>query len=580
MEHKILIPRPEHPNPQMKRQAWLNLNGEWQFERDRAVSGKARRLYEAESLSERITVPFCMESALSGIGDKDFCECVWYRKEIELSEDWLKEGRRVILHIGACDYRTDVYVNGRHVGLTHRGGYISFSYDITEPLKAGKNVITISAEDYLRSREQPAGKQSTRYASYGCFYTRTTGIWQTVWLENVPADYIEKADYTCNVENASLTVSAKLVGGAGKVLSAAAYWNGKKVGQASAVATNRVCDVVVPLSEVHLWELGKGGLYDLELSFGEDTVDSYFGMRTLALDDQALVINGKKVFQRTVLDQGFYPDGIYTAPTEQALIDDITRSMACGFNGARLHQKVFEPLFLYHCDRLGYMVWDEHCSWGLNLKDATAWKGFLTEWIEIVERDRNHPAIIGWCPFNETHESKQGCDLDLIADVAALTRRLDPTRPVIDTSGWVHAEGASDIIDWHDYDQNPETFRQRYIDVANGTSIVTRDNKWLPSFPLLPRFISEYGGIKWDVNSNLDNAWGYGNAPKTEEEFLERFKGLAEALLFNPFITGLCYTQLTDVEQETNGLYTYDRQAKFDPAYFYAVLTQKAAIEE
>ena len=566
------IPRPEHPFPQFVRDTWMNLNGEWQFERDFGISGKARKLYEADSLPERITVPFCMESELSGVGYKDFCECVWYRKEVEISEDWLKDGRHVLLHIGACDYKTDVYVNGTFIG-THRGGYISFSFDITAQLKVGKNVITISAEDYLRSETQPAGKQSAKYDSYGCFYTRTTGIWQTVWLENTAAAYIEKAHYTANVEDSSLTVAANVIGGIGETLTAEAYWNGKLVGTASAKATNRVCNVIVPLSELHLWELGKGGLYDLVLKFKDDTVKSYFGMRTLTLDDSALVINGKKVFQRTVLDQGFYPDGIYTASCEQELINDITRSMACGFNGARLHQKVFEPLFLYHCDRLGYMVWGEHANWGLNVRENSAWKSFVTEWIEIVDRDIDHPAIIGWCPFNETNKDQ---DDELIAYCADLTRKLDPTRPVIDTSGWAHVVGATDIMDWHDYDQNPETFKQRYIDAANGIGIEKRYTK----FPIIPRFVSEYGGIKWDVNSGEQNAWGYGNAPKTEKEFLERFKGLAEALLFNPFITGLCYTQLTDVEQETNGLYTYDRKAKFDCDYFYKVLTQKAAIEE
>lgn len=569
-----IIPRPEHPVPQFARTAWLNLNGEWEFVRDHSISGKERKLYQAESFPDRITVPFCMESELSGIGDKDFCECVWYRKEIEISADWLADRKHVLLHIGACDYLTDVYVNGTHIGMTHRGGYVSFSYDITSALTVGQNVIVICAEDKLRSATQPAGKQSSRYGSYGCFYTRTTGIWQTVWLENVPASYIEKVQYNTNVEDRSLTVSAKVVNGEGNTLTATAYWNGKKVGEASAKATHNRCDVVISLSELHLWEVGKGGLYDLTLTLGNDTVTSYFGMRSLKLDDSALVINGKKVFQRLVLDQGFYPDGIYTAPTEQALIDDITRSMACGFNGARLHQKVFEPLFLYHCDRLGYLVWDELGNWGLNVAQPTAWRGYVCEWIEIMERDINHPAIIGWCPFNET---QLGQDNELIAYIADLTRKLDPTRPVIDTSGWIHVAGATDILDWHDYDQNPETFRQRYIDVANG--IPTGNKKYCP-FPLLPRFISEYGGIKWDINSGLGSAWGYGNAPQTEEEFLERFKGLTEALLFNSYITGLCYTQLTDVEQETNGLYTYDRQAKFDPAYFHAVLTQKAAIEE
>ena len=572
-KHFVSIPRSEHPNPMMKRMEWKTLNGEWEFVKDPSLSGKARKLYLADSLPDRITVPFCMESDISGVGDKDFCECVWYRREIEITEDWLADSRRVLLHIGACDYRTTLYVNGKELGY-HIGGSVSFAFDITAALTAGKNVLVICAEDYLRSGNQPCGKQCKKYESYGCFYTRTTGIWQSVWLENVPAAYVRDVHYVTNVEDASITIVADTVCGANLPLTAKAYWNGKQVGEACVMATADSTAITVKLSEMHLWELGKGGLYDLTLTLGDDTLHSYFGMRTLALDDSAIVLNGKKVFQRLVLDQGFYPDGIWTAPSEQALIDDITRSMACGFNGARLHQKVFEPVFLYHCDRLGYMVWGEFGNWGLSVHRPEAWKGFVGEWIEIVKRDRNHPAIIGWCPFNETYLSQ---DNDLIAYGVKLTKELDPTRPVIDTSGWTHVEGATDIMDWHDYDQNPETFKQRYIDVANGTPIFRKERIHTP---IIPRFISEYGGIKWDVNSNLENAWGYGNAPKTEEEFLTRFKGLAEALLFNPFITGLCYTQLTDVEQETNGLYTYDRKEKFDPAFFHSVLTQKAAIEE
>ncbi len=572
--HSTATPRPEHPNPQFFRETWMNLNGEWQFLRDRSVSGKAKRLYLADSLPETITVPFCMESRLSGIGDTDFCECVWYRKEIELSEDWLANGRRVLLHVGACDYQAEVWVNGAYIGM-HRGGYVSFSFDITDALSVGKNVITVSAEDHLRSEHQPAGKQSQQYESYGCFYTRTTGIWQTVWLENTPAESIKRVEYVTNVADGSLTVKATVRGSA--TLSAEAFFEGRSVGFASAEGSDGLCAMTLKLSELHLWEIGKGGLYDLVLTYGEDRVKSYFGMRTLALDDSALVINGKKIFQRLVLDQGFYPDGIYTAPTEQDLIDDITRSVACGFHGARLHQKVFEPRFLYHCDRLGYIVWDELGNWGMAASVSENWYNFIPEWVEIVERDVNHPAIIGWCPFNETALRHGGTCDNLLSYTAELTRKLDPTRPVIETSGWWHVMGAGDILDWHDYDQDPETFRQRYLDVANGTPIV---NKRYAPCPIYPRFISEYGGIKWDTSSGLGNAWGYGNAPRTEEKFLTRFKGLTEALLFNPFITGLCYTQLTDVEQECNGLYTYDRKAKFDTEYFRAVLTQKAAVEE
>ncbi|MBO7310496.1 MAG: beta-galactosidase [Clostridia bacterium] len=568
------IPRPEYPRPQFARDKWVSLNGEWQFERDKELTGVDRRLYEASSLAERITVPFCMESVLSGIGDTEFCRRVWYLKKVDISKEWLSDSKRVILNIGACDYCTRIYVNGQKMGK-HIGGYSSFSVDITSALTVGENTIVISVDDDLLTCAQPSGKQSDKPESYECFYTRTTGIWQTVWLESVPAEYISKVKFTTDNHTKTLSISARVMARDGALLTAKAYWNGREVGQGAGKVLFGNAQLTIMLSELHTWELGSGGLYDLELCLGEDIVKSYFGMRDLTLDDTAIVLNGKKVFQRLVLDQGFYPDGICTAKTEQELIDDITRSMACGFNGARLHQKVFEPLFLYHCDRLGYMVWGEHASFGL-IESGDAYKGFISEWSEIVERDINHPSIIGWCPFNETQRlGKQ--DNDLIRAVFELTRRLDPTRPIIDASGWLHVDYITDIMDWHDYDQNPESFRKRYEAVANGELLF---NDWRLPNPISPRFISEYGGIKWDVASGLGDAWGYGDAPKTEEEFLERFKGLTEALLFNPYITGFCYTQLTDVEQETNGLYTYDRKEKFDTSYFYKILTQKAAIED
>ena len=570
-----VLPRPEYPRPQMVRADWQNLNGEWEFERDFASTGKERKLYEAPSLSERILVPFCMESELSGLGYKDFCPTVWYRRELEISHDWLADGSRVILHFGGCDYITTVYVNGKETGR-HVGGSVSFSFDITDALTVGKNILSVCADDDTRSGNQPGGKQSLRFSSYGCYYTRTTGIWQTVWLERVPAAHIQYVRYLTDVDCATLRVEAKVKAPDGTPLLAEAFWEGKKVGEARALTTFGNAVLTLSLSELHLWEIGVGGLYDLTLSLGEDRVTSYFGMRSLSLSDSALVINGKKIFQRTVLDQGFYPDGIWTAPSDDALVADITRSQACGFHGARLHQKVFEARFLYHCDRLGYIVWDELGNWGLDLSKPNAWKAYTAEWTEVVRRDLNHPAIIGWCPFNETQLNQ---DHDLLRVLCDLTRMLDPTRPVIDASGWAHVPGfgATDIVDWHDYDQDPESFRQRYEDCANGVAVFK--SKYAPE-PLFPRFISEYGGIKWDVHATNADAWGYGNAPVSEEEFLCRFKGLTEALLFNPFITGLCYTQLTDVEQEVNGLYTYDRQPKFDVSFFKAVLDQKAAIED
>ncbi len=573
MTEEKMIPRPEYPRPQMVRCDWINLNGEWEFERDFGNSGVQRKLHLSECLSEKITVPFCMESPLSGVGYKDFCSSVWYRRAVSLPDGWLDGNSRVILNIGASDYLTHVYVNGNLAGK-HRGGSTPISLDIRDFLTPGENVIVINAVDETRSGEQPLGKQSKRYSSYGCVYTRTTGIWQTVWLERVPCAYIKSTKYITDVAASSVTVEVKSVSPDGTPFTAEAFWDGKKVGEATAVTSYGNAVVNVKLSELHLWELGKGGLYSLVLTLGEDRVESYFGMRELSLDNGALVINGKKVFQRTVLDQGFYPDGIWTAPCEQALIDDITRSMDCGFNGARLHQKVFEPIFLYHCDRLGYMVWGEFGNWGLDVSRPAAWSAMFIEWSDVLERDINHPSIIGWCPFNETQANR---DSELLSSIVDLTKRIDPTRPVIDTSGWYHVRGSFDILDFHDYDQDPDSVRQRYEDYAGGIVIKRLSPEGTLGVPL---FISEYGGIKWDINSNNSSAWGYGNAPTTEEEYLSRFKGLTEALMFNPMITGICYTQLTDVEQETNGIYTYDRKEKFPSSFFRSVLTQKAAIEE
>ena len=568
----IPIPRPEYPDPQFARENWINLNGEWEFEKDPGMSGKARKLFSATALREKIIVPFCMESELSGIGDKDFCNCVWYRRTVKLPEGFQTPGKRVFLHIGACDYRTTVYVNKKEVG-THVGGYISFAFDVTDALTDGENVIVICAEDDVRSHRQPAGKQSSLFCSHGCFYTRTTGIWQTVWLESVPENHIASFRIFPDIEDASITLEVSLTLAGKETFTAQAFYHGEAMGEASATACGNLVCVRIPLSELHLWELGNGELYDLTLKLGEDTVQSYFGMRSVRVEDGGLLLNGKRVFQRLVLDQGFYPDGIYTASDEDELFGDVQRSMMMGFNGARLHQKIFEPRFLYHCDRMGYMVWEEHANWGLDISNGEGWK-FFSEWTEAVKRDFNHPAIIGWCPFNETQGNQ---DNDFLRYGYELTKALDPTRPVIETSGWTHVRGVGDLMDWHDYDQNSETFRARYENAAQG--IPVENNKRFQPFDIVPTFISEYGGIRWDADNTAENSWGYGNAPTTEEEFKNRFKGLTEALLQNRFITGLCYTQLTDVEQEVNGLYTYHRKPKFDPEYFYAVLTQPAAYE-
>ena len=563
------IPRAEYPRPQFKRQDWLTLNGEWEYETDRSASGIARDLYNAESFSEKITVPFCRESKLSGIGDLDFCAACWYRRELDLPKDW--QGDRVILNIGACDFRTTVWVNGKRIG-EHIGGFVSFSFDITDALTFEKDVVVICAQDDVRSGKQACGKQSPRYESYGCFYRRTTGIWQSVWVERVPQNYIKSAKYYPNIDDSSLSAAVKTVGGDGMTLCAEAYYEGKKVGSAEAKVSCGVANFTVKLDELHLWEVGQGRLYDLKLTLGGDTVESYFGMRSVKAKDGVLYINGKKVFQRLVLDQGFYPDGIMTSPTEKALFDDIDMSMAMGFNGARLHQKIFEPQFLSQCDRKGYIVWGEHGNWGMDISvsGSGAYVNFTSEWIEAVERDFNHPAIIGWCPLNETQGDQNN---DFLRALSKLTRELDPTRAYIDTSGWVHVEKEyTDFTDIHDYDQNPETFRTRYDRFESGETISMHNRRWLYKNPT---FVSEYGGIQ-----HGNDGWGYGNAPKDEKEFLERLDGLTRVLCENKKISAFCYTQLTDVEQEINGLYTFDRQPKFPAEIISKIFKQTAYIGE
>ena len=298
------------------------------------------------------------------------------------------------------------------------------------------------------------------------------------------------------------------------------------------------------------------------------------------ISGEKVLINGKSVFQRLVLDQGFYPDGIYTASTDEALENDVKLSMAAGFNGARLHEKVFEPRFLYHCDRLGYLVWGEQGNWGMDPSAPDGLKNFLPEWMEAVERDFNHPAIIGWCPFNETwdYEGRKQDD-DLLAIVYRMTKLYDTTRPCIDTSGNFHV--ITDIYDLHDYEQNPEEFASHYESYAKD-GILAWDNHAPRQKQIvgIPVFISEYGGIKWDVEGVNKDSWGYGDGPRTEEEFLARYKGLTDVLLDNPKMFGFCYTQLYDIEQEQNGLYTYDREPKFDMTVFHGINSAKAAIEE
>lgn len=562
-------PRPEHPRPDFERTEWLNLNGPWDFfETDAEGVGP-----ETVKFDKKITVPFCRESKLSGLANTGFIKNVWYRRSFQVPGGW-KAGR-TLLHIGACDWRTTVWVNGARVG-EHVGGSVSFAFDVSDHLQAGDNTVVIHAYDDTRSGIQALGKQARTPKSESIFYTRTTGIWQTVWLERVGDTYVKAFRIEPDVDGSRFVVGTDVVGDCTglrvKVVCSAA---GSQVAQAEAPADWRNGKLLLTLSKPRLWKLADPFLYEfsIEIRKGDSVVDkvkSYAGMRKVAIDGQRILINGEPVFQRLVLDQGFYPDGVWTAPTDAALKHDIEMSKAVGFNGARLHQKVFEPRFLYWADKLGYLVWGEFPNYGLNHTDPRAERPVIEEWNAIVARDRNHPAIIGWCPFNETPVEAG----PLQNTVVRMTWQLDPSRPVIDTSGYIHSLPQPEVMDAHDYDQNPVSFRSRWDRYFGGTT-------WLPAQygttdrRDLPFMVSEFGGIGWDTGAG----WGYGNPPKTLDEFYERLEGLVSGLTDNPNMFGFCYTQLTDVEQERNGIYRYDRQPKFDTAKVKAIFGRKAAYE-
>ena len=572
--------RLEYPRPQLVRKDWLCLNGEWDFEVDNAESGEAREFFNRASLARTITVPYCPESPLSGVGTKDYMNCVWYKKDVVIPEDW--RGRRVLLHIGAVDWHAKLWVNGVYAA-SHRGGYVPFDADITDFLKDGENRITVAAYDHTRAPEQPTGKQSVKYSSSGCHYTRVTGIWQSVWLEPVDGAHLVSFRVYPDILAPSVTFQLSLTPAAiGREVRLDTFFDGRPTGSARAVAASASVTLAVPLSEKHLWDVGQGNLYDVRIALPGDEVEAYFGLREVGITERAFLLNGRKVFGRWVLDQGYYPDGIYTAPSDAALRADVENSMLLGFNGARLHEKVFEPRFLYWADRLGYMVWGEMANWGLDHTRPEAVYTFLPEWLEAMERDFPHPSVVGWCPFNETWDIDGRRQYDGVLRLAYLaSKAADPTRPVIDVSGGFHV--ATDIFDVHDYEQDPGKFFTYYERIPEGviTDQLERKKEWADRQKWdrkSPVFVSEYGGIKWA--SGEASGWGYGSSVRTEEEFLARYKGLTDVLLDNPDIMGFCYTQLYDVEQEINGLMTYDRRFKFDPALICAINARPAAIEK
>ena len=584
------MPRADYPRSQWVRESWYCLNGKWDFAFDFGKSGEARGMWKNDEYPMTINVPFCPESRLSGIEYKDFIPAAWYRKTLDFKK--LPEGR-ALLNFGAVDYYCKVWINGVLCG-SHKGGYASFSIEITNALKDGENTIVVYAEDDQRSHKQPYGKQCDDYYSVGCSYTRTTGIWQTVWLEFVPRAFMSSSKIIPHAADSSVDITVFTDGANyGEKVRAKAYYMGKEMGSASASVVNGNASLKLTVSEKHLWDIGKPELYDLSLVLentdGESTdkVQSYFALRDISLGKKSLEINGRPVFMRHVLDQGFNPDGIYTAPNDEFLKKDIELSMALGFNGARFHQRVFEQRSLYWADKLGYLVWCE-LPGGADVGTAEILENVLPEWIEIVNAQFNSPCVIGWVIFNETYH-KFAIDEEAVRIMYRVTKELDPTRPVIDASGGVHYE--TDMFDVHEYESDPAKLTEYLEEMKKDeTAFHVCSYRYRGNAPYRretykgqPYWVSEYGGVFWNPETVKNGAagWGYGNA-KTEEEFAERYAAINEILLSHPRICGFCYTQLTDVEQEQNGLYYYDRRGKFSEETYKKIRASnlgKAAIE-
>lgn len=569
--------REAYPRPELVRESWTSLCGAWEFEFDFGRSGRERGLPQKSRLERTINVPFCPESELSGIGYRDFIGACWYRRTVTLHP---QERRRVLLNFEAAYHTTEVFVNGISAGI-HRGGYTPFSLDITERLTDGENVLTVCCEGDPRHPFEPSGKQSDRAASYGCMYTRCTGIYAPVWLETVPETYLKAIKLDPDPENGRLFLELSFGGTGEKAVALTASLHGRRTGFTAAKTTMQTLKAMIELDTLALWSPESPVLYDLDIQIssrgGTDRVRSYFGMRKIELDSVCLRLNGKRVFQRLVLDQGYYPGGIYTAPDDDAFRQDIELAKRLGFNGARLHERVFERRFLYEADRLGYLVWGEYANWGFDHTDPDGLRFFLPEWTEAVARDYNHPSLIGWCPFNETwdKDGKRQADT-LLREIYWETKRLDPVRPVIDTSGNYHV--ITDLYDIHDYCQDIDAYHRRYDAFENGEVFENRPGR--QSYGGQPYMVSEYGGIRW---SDDEASWGYGDTPKSPEEFAVRYVSMIEILMRNPRICGACYTQLYDVEQEQNGLFRFDRTPKFDKELIErlaAAMQRTAAVEE
>ncbi len=566
------VPRPEYPQPQFQREQWLSLNGKWEFEFDDTNLGLDENWPSgARKFSRAIVVPYCFESKLSGIGDTAFHPWIWYRRAFTVPAGW--KGKRVLLNFGAVDYRARVWVNGQMAG-EHEGGSVPFGFDITPLLKPGANTVTVRAEDPPEDRYIPRGKQYWEPKSRGIFYTRTSGIWQPVWLEAAGTSYLRglhSQPANDGVARFDVWIARPA---AGLALHVTVRDRETTVAEAQTPARGDRAAVAAMVREPRLWSPGAPNLYDvtLELRSGATVVDrvqSYFGFRTVSVEGGRVTLNGRPIYLKFVLDQGYWPESILTPPTDEAIQYDIRLTKEMGFNGARKHQKLEDPRFLYWADKMGFLVSSEMANAYLYDEEYAA--AFTREWIEAVRRDWNHPSIILWNPINESWgvpNLRDPRQQQHLRSLYTLTRSLDASRLVIDNEGWEHTE-MTDLFAVHDYSRDEQTLAPRWMDFGKpGVRLPSRSIHWLVpgvEYNGTPLYLSEFGGIAFIPEGHKvpEAAWGYAGVEKTAEAALDRLRGLYRAIARSPF-AGVCYTQITDVEQEINGLMTYDRKPKFD----------------
>ena len=560
-----------YPRPQLARENWTSLDGAWDFIFDDRNAGEQERWNENFPRETReIQVPFSYETALSGIGETAFHPVVWYEKAVTLSGT----GGRTLLHFEGVDYTAKVWVNGHFAG-THTGAYARFSLDITAYIQAGENKITVRAEDSM-SCLQPRGKQRWKAENYGCWYVQTTGIWKTVWLEEVPELYIEKIKITPDLDNAQALFEVKLnrKPDGPAWLACKTHMGEIEVSACSIRADSEYLSFSVNAAygetsgQVAVWSPWDPKLYDVELTLShgteQDTAVSYFGMRKISIENGRVLLNNMPLYQRLLLDQGYWEESHLTPPSEEALVRDIDLALAAGYNGVRKHQKTEDERFLYWCDRKGLLVWCEMPSTYTFHDDAM--EQFTRQWLEIVRQNYSHPCIVTWTAFNESWGIERiYTDLrqqKFTEGIYHLTKAVDPMRPVIVNDGWEHT--VSDILTLHDYEELGAVLAERYRDKESVTDcrIPFNLHKYAMargySYQGQPIFISEYGGIAFQTESG----WGYGNQVGGEEDFLERFRYSTAAIKALPYVVGFCYTQITDVQQEVNGLYTAKREPK------------------